>query len=74
MNSRSFVLLSFSVKDATSLRLDRGANLIPRFIDVIGQFSRTETPRETTIYTLTAINSEGSVTRNVTVKVMNTGQ
>src|SRR5262245_795355 len=58
-------LLSWSVKDATSLILDPGG------INVTGQISRTVTPTTTTIYTLTATNSAGSVTRNVTVTVRN---
>jgi hypothetical protein len=57
-------LLEFSVKDAASLRLDPGP------IDVTGQTSRKVTVITTTIYTLTATNSAGSVARNVTVKVM----
>ena len=57
-------LLEFSVKDAASLRLDPGA------INVTGQTSRTVTLTTTSIYTLTATNSAGSVTRNVTAKVM----
>ncbi len=55
--------LSWSVKDATSLRLDPGG------INVTGSTSRSVAPTTTTIYTLTATNSVGSVTRNVTVTV-----
>src|SRR5262245_53803022 len=56
-------LLSWSVKDATSLRLDPGG------INVSLQTSRSVTPTTTTIYTLTAINNAGSSTRNATVTV-----
>src|SRR6266540_1676283 len=57
--------LSWSVKDATSLRLDPGG------INVTGSTSRSVTLTTTTIYTLTAINNAGSVTRNVQVTVTN---
>src|SRR6266511_4277846 len=57
--------LSWSVKDATSLRLDPGG------INVTGSTSRSVAPTTTTIYTLTATNSVGSVTRNVQVTVTN---
>lgn len=56
--------LSWSVSNATSLRLDPGG------VDLTGKTSQTVFPATTTTYTLTATNSGGSSTQQATVTIV----
>jgi hypothetical protein len=60
--------LAWTVTNATSLTIDQGVG------DVTSQTSIPVSPNATTIYTLTAANSAGSVTRTLTVTVNSSGQ
>jgi len=65
MNPGELSILSWSVKNATNVTIDQG----------VGTVSPTDTtevsPEETTTYTLTATNSDGSKTSSCTVAILN---
>jgi hypothetical protein len=56
-------MLSWNTSGATSLSIDQGVGM------VTGTTSKSVTPSSTTIYTLTATNSNGSVTAKTTVTI-----
>jgi len=63
INAGQSTTLSWQVTGATTLSVDGGVG------NVTGLTSKTVAPAQTTIYTLTAANSAGSVTSRVTVTV-----
>jgi hypothetical protein len=59
-----FSILSWSTKDATNITIDHGVGT------VAASGSQSVNPEQTTLYTLTATNSDGQRTRSCTVEIL----